>query len=61
MDSGTTDTFLPKGIANVFESTFEEVVGVKYPTAYSGICDGITKDKLDSIPPLRIIVEGICL
>ena len=58
VDSGTTDTFLPRELRTTFTKAFLRVAGRPYETAFSGVCNGYIKDELKHLPKMQFVLEG---
>lgn len=55
IDSGTTDTYLYRDIANEFKRVFESMVGVKYTTKGMDLTD----EQIEKLPSLIIQLVGL--
>ncbi|KAG6572786.1 Aspartyl protease [Phytophthora cinnamomi] len=59
VDSGTTDSYLPRALKNEFLQVFKEVAGRDYQVGTS--CHGYTNEDLASLPTIQIVMEAIYL
>ena len=57
VDSGTTDSYLPRSLKAPFEAAFENVTGLKYQASGAG-CKGYTDEELDALPNIQLVLEA---
>lgn len=56
VDSGTTDSYLPRAMKNEFLQVFKEVAGRDYQVGTS--CHGYTNEDLASLPKIQLVMEA---
>lgn len=56
VDSGTTDSYLPRALKNEFLQVFKEVAGRDYQVGTS--CHGYTNEDLASLPTIQFVMEA---
>ncbi|RLN71719.1 hypothetical protein BBJ29_006916 [Phytophthora kernoviae] len=56
VDSGTTDSYLPRAVKTEFLQVFKEVSGREYQAG--SICTAFTKDEIKSLPTLQYVMEA---
>ncbi|GMF13807.1 unnamed protein product [Phytophthora lilii] len=56
VDSGTTDSYLPRALKNEFLQVFKEVSGRDYQVGTS--CHGYTNEDLASLPTIQLVMEA---
>ncbi len=54
VDSGTTDTYLPRGVASAFQSAFKAVAGVDYSTRSMRL----TEEQFKALPDLHFVLDN---
>lgn len=57
VDSGTTDSYLPRALKQSFEHAFEQATGLQYRTSTAS-CKGFSDAELDRLPNITYVLEG---
>ncbi|RLN91984.1 hypothetical protein BBJ28_00006818 [Nothophytophthora sp. Chile5] len=57
VDSGTTDSYLPRALKNEFQKVFEEVAGHAYEVS-GAKCSGFTEADLATLPTIQFVMEA---
>ncbi|EWM27330.1 Peptidase aspartic [Nannochloropsis gaditana] len=54
VDSGTTDTYLPRSVASAFQRVFQDVAGI----AYSSRSMRLSPSEMEALPPLVFVLDN---